>query len=161
MEAVGTPKTGHSDAEQSRARRKGREGCGQGQETVGLSANRNRECSLTDVGVAGDLAKDLSLSPCGFPHLLQLLRTQPLSCHLHDLHCKLIASGSMDVKADHRAHSSANDVLRVILLVKLLGSGPVGKLILWHHVQCSVILSEVRVCEEETEGSEGREAHRD
>lgn len=35
-----------------------------------LSANRSRECSLTDVGVAGDLAKDVRLSPRGFSHLL-------------------------------------------------------------------------------------------
>lgn len=45
----------------------------------GLSASRSRECSLTDVGVASDLAKDVHLSPCGIPHLLQLLKTQPLS----------------------------------------------------------------------------------
>ena len=35
-----------------------------------LSANRSREGSLTDVGVAGDLAKDVRLSPRGFSHLL-------------------------------------------------------------------------------------------
>lgn len=65
------------------------------------------EGGLTDVGVASDLAKDVCLPPRGFPHLLQLLRTQPLSCHLHDLHGKLMASGSVNASADHRAHSSA------------------------------------------------------
>jgi hypothetical protein len=45
----------------------------------GLSASRSRECSLTDMGVASDLAKNVHLSPCGIPHLLQLLKTQPLS----------------------------------------------------------------------------------
>lgn len=73
----------------------------------GLSASRSRECSLTDMGVASDLAKDVHLSPCGIPHLLQLLKTQPLSGHLHDLHCKLITGSSMDTAADHRAHSSS------------------------------------------------------
>lgn len=65
------------------------------------------EGGLTDVGVASDLAKDVCLPPRGFPHLLQLLRTQPLSCHLHDLHGKLMASGSVNASADHRAHPSA------------------------------------------------------
>ena len=70
-------------------------------------ANRSGESSLTDVGVAGDLAKDVCLPPRGLSHLLQLLRTQPLGCHLHDLHCKLLASSPMNTAADHRAHSSA------------------------------------------------------
>lgn len=35
-----------------------------------LAANRSRECSLTDVGVAGDLAKDVRLPARGFSHLL-------------------------------------------------------------------------------------------
>lgn len=35
-----------------------------------LSANGSGERSLTDVGVAGDLAKDVRLSPRGFSHLL-------------------------------------------------------------------------------------------
>lgn len=35
-----------------------------------LAANRSGEGSLTDVGVAGDLAKDVRLSPRGFSHLL-------------------------------------------------------------------------------------------
>lgn len=70
-------------------------------------ANRSGESSLTDVGVAGDLAKDMRLPPRGLSHLLQLLRTQPLGCHLHDLHRKLLASSPMNTAADHRAHSSA------------------------------------------------------
>lgn len=72
-----------------------------------MSSNRSRGRSLTDMGVASDLAKDVCLSPRGFSHLLQLLRTQSLSCHLHDFHCKLMASSSMNTTADHRAHSSA------------------------------------------------------
>lgn len=99
----------------SRARRKGTEAWRQcwGKWAVGrasrrwLSANSSRECSLTDVGVAGDLAKDVSLSACSFLHLLQLLRTQSLSCHLHNLHSELMPSSSMNTTADHRAHSSA------------------------------------------------------
>lgn len=59
------------------------------------------------MGVASDLAKDVCLSPRGFSHLLQLLRTQSLSRHLHDFHRKLMASSSMNTTADHRAHSSA------------------------------------------------------
>lgn len=108
------PKADHT-LRWSRARRKGAESQRQcwGKWAVGrasrrwLSAKRSRECSLTDVGVAGDLTKDVRLSPRGFSHLLQLLRTQSLSCHLHDLHCKLMASSSMNTTADHRAHSSA------------------------------------------------------
>lgn len=84
-------------------------GCGLGTRLAdmgGLSASRTRECSLTDMGVASDLAKDVHLSLCGFPHLLQLLRTQPLSCHLHDLHGKLITSSPMNTAANHGAHPS-------------------------------------------------------
>ena len=101
------PKAGHT-LRCSRARSKGAEAWRQcwGKWAVGR-ANGSRECSLTDVGVAGDLAKDVCLSPRGFSHLLQLLRTQPLSCHLHDLHRKLTASNSMNATADYRAHSSA------------------------------------------------------
>lgn len=56
-------------------------GCGLGTQLAGWGAvsRRGRECSLTDMGVASDLAKDVHLSPCGFPHLLQLLEAQPLS----------------------------------------------------------------------------------
>lgn len=109
-EAVGTQRL-----RWNRARREGAEGRRQcwGEWALGrtsrtwLSSNRNRGCSLTDMGVASDLAKDVCLSPRGFSHLLQLLRTQSLSCHLHDFHCKLMASSSMNTTADHRAHSSA------------------------------------------------------
>ncbi|CAO2586875.1 hypothetical protein LEMLEM_LOCUS4214, partial [Lemmus lemmus] len=86
------------------------------------------------MGVTSDLAKDVHLSLCGFPHLLQLLRTQLLSRHLHDLHGELITSSSMNAAANHGAHPSANDVLRVVLLVKLFGLSPVGQLILRSHV---------------------------
>lgn len=108
------PKAGHT-LRWSRARRKGAEGWRQcwGEWAMGrasrwwLSASRSRECSLTDVGVASDLAKNVCLSTCSFSHLLQLLRTQSLSCHFHDFHCKLMASSSMNTTADHRAYSSA------------------------------------------------------
>ena len=101
------PKAGHTLMRCSGARSKGAvwRQCW-GRWAVGW-ANRSGESSLTDVGVAGDLAKDVCLPPRGLSHLLQLLRTQPLGCHLHDLHCKLLASSPMNTAADHRAHSSA------------------------------------------------------
>lgn len=82
-------------------------GLGTGLADMGVSTSRDGECSLTDMGVASDLAKDVHLSLCGFPNLLQLLRAQPLSCHLHDLHRELIPSSPMDAAADHRAHASS------------------------------------------------------
>lgn len=96
----------------SRVRRKGVESQRQcwGKWVVGrvsrrwLLVKRSRECSFIDVGVVGDLTKDVRFSSRGFSYFFQLFRIQSFSCYFYDFYCKFMVSSSMNITADYRVY---------------------------------------------------------